>query len=220
MLDSQKLSFENFLMNYKHGCYIFSSDTCHACQDYKREIEWIDNCYLYFVEVTTEEEKNLLSKIIDRKAFPQTVGYVDNEIKFIRAGVIYESDWKEIQVFLDKFGTNPLPKDEIQRRIEKQKNRCLLTFYAIPENIQGDDRKKIINSAYKYNEMPIDIDAFCPDVDNKERERMLEGQYHFAKLVIWSGGTCSNFTNDIVVSYTINNQEVKFIKRDISEVIQ
>lgn len=160
-----------------------------------------------------------MAKVINKKAFPQTVGYVDNEIKFVEGGVIYDKGWIEIQKFLDKFGTNPLPKDEIQRRIERQKNRCLLTLYAIPENIQGEERKKIVNSAHKFNEMPIDIDAFCPEVEPKERERMLEGQYHYAKLVIWSGGTCSNFTNDIVLGYTINNQEVKFIERDISEVI-
>ena len=219
MFDSQKLSLESFLMGYKHGCYVFTTDTCRACQDYKREIEWINNCYLYFVEVTTEEEKAILAKVINKKAFPQTVGYVDNEIKFVEGGVIYDKGWIEIQKFLDKFGTVPLPKDEIQRRIERQKNRCLLTLYAIPENIQGEERKKIVNSAYKFNEMPIDIDAFCPEVETKERERMLEGQYHYAKLVIWSGGTCSNFTNDIVLGYTINNQEVKFIERDISEVI-
>ena len=206
-------------MGYKHGCYIFTTDTCRACQDYKREIEWINNCYLYFVEVTTEEEKAILAKVINKKAFPQTVGYIDNEIKFVEGGVIYDKGWIEIQKFLDKFGPNPLPKDEIQRRIERQKNRCLLTLYAIPENIQGEERKKIVNSAHKFNEMPIDIDAFCPEVETKERERMLEGQYHYAKLVIWSGGTCSNFTNDIVLGYTINNQEIKFIERDISEVI-
>lgn len=219
MFDSQKISFEKFLLGYKHGVYVFTSDTCQACQDYKREIEWINNCYLYFVEVTSDEEKAILAKIIDRKGFPQTVGYIDNEIKYIRGGIVYDKDWKEIQKFLDSFGSNPLPPDEIQRRIEKQKNRCLLTLYAIPENIKGEERNKILNSAHLYNEMPIDIDNFCPDVEDKERERMLEGQYHYAKLVVWSGGACSNFTNDIILGYTISNQEVKFIQREIGEVI-
>ena len=48
---------------------------------------------------------------------------------------------------------------------------------------------------------------------------MLEGQYHYAKLVVWSGGACLNFTNEIILGYTISNQEVKFIQREIGEVI-
>ena len=47
---------------------------------------------------------------------------------------------------------------------------------------------------------------------------MLEGSYHFAKLVLWKGGAYSNFTNDIILGYTINNQEISFIERDLSEV--
>lgn len=215
MFDSQKLAFENFLLGYKHGVYVFTKDGCHACEDYKNEIKWINNCFLYFVEVVKDEERAILTKLIDRKAFPLTVGYIDNEIKFIEQGVIYEKGWVKIHQFLEKFPKNPLPPDEIQRRIEKQKNRCLLTYYAIPQNIQGVERTRILNKGIEYNEFPIDIDAVCPDLPSAERERMLEGCYHFAKMVLWKGGTYSNFTNDIILGYTINNQDIKFIQRDI-----
>ena len=141
MFDSQKLSFENFVMGYKHGVYIFTSDSCRVCQDYKRDIEWINNCFLYFVEVNTEEEKSILAKIIDRTALPATVAYLDNEIKFIRMGEVFEADWIEFDQFLKQFPDKPLPKDEIQRRIDKQKNRCLLTYYIFPQDISEENIK-------------------------------------------------------------------------------
>ena len=217
MLDSQKLSFENFLMGLKHGVYIFTKDGCQACEDYKREIAWENSCFLYIVETTTEEERNILAKLVGRNGFPVTVGYWENEIKFVDTGIKYEKDWVQIHKFLERFPTKPLTIQETQTIIEKQKNRCLLTYYAIPEKITGSDRQAIIDRGYTYNEFPIDIDSVCPSVPNNERERMLEGCYHFAKLVLWKGGPYSNFTNDIILDYTIHNQEITFIERDLDD---
>lgn len=220
MFDSQKLSFENFVMGYKHGVYIFTSDSCRVCQDYKRDIEWINNCFLYFVDVNTEEEKSILAKIIDRTALPATVAYLDNEIKFIRMGEVFEADWIEFDQFLKQFPDKPLPRDEIQRRIDKQKNRCLLTYYIFPQDISEEKRTELMNKSHEYNELPIDIDRLCVCVDKKERERMLEGSYHFAKLILWKDPNAnvanySPFANDILIGYTNANQEIKFIQRDI-----
>lgn len=207
-------------MGYKHGVYIFTSDSCRVCQDYKRDIEWINNCFLYFVDVNTEEEKSILAKIIDRTALPATVAYLDNEIKFIRMGEVFEADWIEFDQFLKQFPDKPLPKDEIQRRIDKQKNRCLLTYYIFPQDISEEKRTELMNKSHEYNELPIDIDRLCVGVDKKERERMLEGSYHFAKLILWkdpnaSVANYSPFANDILIGYTNVNQEIKFIQRDI-----
>jgi hypothetical protein len=220
MFDSQKLSFENFVMGYKHGVYIFTSDSCRVCQDYKRDIEWINNCFLYFVDVNTEEEKSILAKIIDRTALPATVAYLDNEIKFIRMGEVFEADWIEFDQFLKQFPDKPLPRDEIQRRIDKQKNRCLLTYYIFPQDISEEKRTELMNKSHEYNELPIDIDRLCIGVDNKERERMLEGSYHFAKLVLWKDPNAnisnySSFANDILIGYTNANQEIKFLQRNM-----
>ena len=126
---------------------MFSSDSCRVCQDYKHDIEWINNCYLYFVEVNTEQEKSILAKLIDRTALPATVAYLDNEIKFIRMGHVFEADWIEFHEFLKQFGDKPLPKDEIRRRIEKQKNRCLLTYYIFPQDITDEKRNELMNKA-------------------------------------------------------------------------
>lgn len=220
MFDSQKLSFENFVMGYKHGVYLFTSDSCRVCQDYKHDIEWINNCYLYFVEVNTEQEKSILAKLIDRTALPATVAYLDNEIKFIRMGHVFEADWIQFHEFLKQFGDKPLPLNEIRRRIERQKNRCLLTYYIFPQDISDEKRNKLINKANTYNELPIDVDKFCEGIDRKERERMLEGSYHFAKLILWKDpnskvSNYSSFANDILLGYTNANQEVKFIQRDL-----
>lgn len=218
MFDTQKLSFENFVLGYKHGVYIFTSDTCRVCQDYKRDIEWINNCYLYFVEANTNEEKTLLAKIIGRTALPATVGYLDNEIKFVRMGHIFEADWIEIDKFLKTFGDAPLPKSEIDRRMERQKNRCLLTYYIFPKNTNVEQRNYYMGKANEYNELPIDVDMLCPTIDDKERERMLEGSYHIAKMVLWVDPKAeysdyTSFGNNILLGYTNINQEVKFIKR-------
>ena len=207
-------------MGYKHGVYIFTSDSCRVCQDYKRDIEWINNCFLYFVDVNTEEEKSILAKIIDRTALPATVAYLDNEIKFIRMGEVFEADWIEFDQFLKQFPDKPLPRDEIQRRIDKQKNRCLLTYYIFPQDISEEKRTELMNKSHEYNELPIDIDRLCIGVDNKERERMLEGSYHFAKLVLWKDPNAnisnySSFANDILIGYTNANQEIKFLQRNM-----
>ena len=175
---------------------------------------------MYFVEVNTEEEKSILAKIIDRTALPATVAYLDNEIKFIRMGEVFEADWIEFDQFLKQFPDKPLPKDEIQRRIEKQKNRCLLTYYIFPQDISEDKRNELMNKANTYNELPIDVDRFCVGVNNKERERMLEGSYHFAKLILWKDPNAkvsnySPFANDIILGYTNANQSIKFIQRDV-----
>lgn len=207
-------------MGYKHGVYLFTSDSCRVCQDYKHDIEWINNCYLYFVEVNTEQEKSILAKLIDRTALPATVAYLDNEIKFIRMGHVFEADWIQFHEFLKQFGDKPLPLNEIRRRIERQKNRCLLTYYIFPQDISDEKRNKLINKANTYNELPIDVDKFCEGIDRKERERMLEGSYHFAKLILWKDpnskvSNYSSFANDILLGYTNANQEVKFIQRDL-----
>lgn len=225
MLDSQKIALEEFLLGYKHGVYVFTRDACQSCQDYKREIEYINNCYLYFVEVSTEQEISIVNKIIDRQTFPQTVAYLDNEIKFIRPGILFEESWKEIDKFLKTFGDVPLPDDEVERRIERQKNRCLLTYYILPSDLTSSEKEQILNSAVTYNELPIDVDSLCPTLPNEERERMLEGSYHFAKLVYWRRKESTNlfnytsFSQNILLGYTNINQEVKFITRDIEEVI-
>jgi hypothetical protein len=82
MFDSQKLSFEKFLLSYRHGIYIFTDDACHICQDYKQSIEYINNAYLYFVEVSLDSERKILAEMLERTVFPLTACFKDNKLKY------------------------------------------------------------------------------------------------------------------------------------------
>ena len=168
-----------------------------------------------------------MSKVIDRKAFPATVAYWDNEIKFIRMGYLHDSDWKEFHNFLQNFPKSPLTDQEIKERIEKKKNRCILSYYVFPTNLDSDKKRYILSNAYKYNELPIDVDSVAPDINKRERLRMLEGSCHFAKLILWVDKEHINgeypytaLANDIMIAWSEANQELKFTNRDLNEVIK
>lgn len=226
MFDTQKISFDDFAFGYKHGVYVFVKDACDWCKRYKQEIEYINNHYLFVVEVSTAKQEELLDKILGRQtAFPITVGYEDNVVKFARTGVQWEEQQaKEILPFLKRFGDVPLSDAEKQRRLEKQRNRCMLTYYVFPSNATPDERYEwIAKKAAFYNELPIDISAVGCELPNDERERMLESQYATAKMIVFTKGEHSQlapFENKIVLGYAIANQEVKFITRDIAERIE
>lgn len=226
MFDTQKISFDDFAFGYKHGVYVFVKDACDWCKRYKQEIEHINNHYLFVVEVSTAKQEELLDKILGRQtAFPITVGYEDNVVKFARTGVQWEEQQaKEILPFLKRFGDAPLSDAEIQRRLEKQRNRCMLTYYVFPTNATIDERNAwIAKKAAAYNELPIDISAVGRELPNDERERMLESQYASAKMIVFTKGehsTLAPFENKIVLGYAIANQEVKFTTRDIDECVE
>lgn len=223
MFDTQKISFDDFAFGYKHGVYVFVKDACDWCKRYKQEIEYINNHYLYVVEVATAKQEELLDKILARQtAFPITVGYVDNVIKFAKTGVQWEEQQaKEIIPFLKQFGDVPLSDAEIQRRLEKQRNRCMLTYYVFPSNVTDEERKAWVEKkCASFNELPIDISTVGIGLSEDERERMLESQYTSAKMVVFKKGehsTLAPFENKIMLGYAIANQEVKFITRNITE---
>jgi len=223
MFDTQKISFDDFAFGYKHGVYVFVKDACDWCKRYKQEIEYINNHYLYVVEVATAKQEELLDKILARQtAFPITVGYVDNVIKFAKTGVQWEEQQaKEIIPFLKQFGDVPLSDSEIQRRLEKQRNRCMLTYYIFPSNVTDEERKEWVEKkCASFNELPIDISTVGIGLSEDERERMLESQYTSAKMVVFKKGehsTLAPFENKIMLGYAIANQEVKFITRNITE---
>lgn len=223
MFDTQKISFDDFAFGYKHGVYVFVKDACDWCKRYKQEIEYINNHYLYIVEVATAKQEELLDKILARQtAFPITVGYVDNVIKFAKTGVQWEEQQaKEIIPFLKQFGDVPLSDAEIQRRLEKQRNRCMLTYYVFPSNVTDEERKEWVEKkCASFNELPIDISTVGIGLSEDERERMLESQYTSAKMVVFKKGehsTLAPFENKIMLGYAIANQEVKFITRNITD---
>ena len=220
MFDSQQLAFDSFLLGYKHGVYVFVSDSCDACVRYKQELEYINNCYLYIVETPMIKQQAILEKLTGRSVFPQTVGYFDNQIKFARAGIEFEKQQSEIILpFLSQFPKEPMTEAEIEERIQKQKNRCLLTLYAFSTDIDEETRNKTVLKGASLNEFAIDISKVGVGLPDSERERLIEGQYHTARLVVYKHkdkpSQLGDFERSIVMGYASVNPEIQFIVRDL-----
>ena len=202
MFDSQQLAFDSFLLGYKHGVYVFVSDSCDACVRYKQELEYINSCYLYIVETPMIKQQAILEKLTGRSVFPQTVGYFDNQIKFARAGIEFE-------------------KQQSEERIQKQKNRCLLTLYAFSTDIDEATRNKTVLKGASLNEFAIDISKVGVGLPDSERERLIEGQYHTARLVVYKHkdkpSQLGDFERSIVMGYASVNPEIQFIVRDLEK---
>lgn len=219
MYSSQKISFDDWLLGYKHGVYVFTKDACDTCKMYAEQLKYIDNYYLFFVEVSTAKQMALVEKIIGRSAYPITAGFEDNVLKFARVGVEWDTQLAGVVMpFLKKFGKRPLTPQEIEERVKKQKNKCMLTYYVFPPDVSPELRTLVMNSAGKYNELPIDVSAVAPTESVEERERMLESQYAVAKMVVFKNGkNLADFEQRIVIGYAAVNSEVKFFMRDLDE---
>ena len=120
MFDSQKISFQDFAIGYKHGIYVLTQDACEICHKYKQSIEHINNGNLYFVEVNTQRDRDLVYKMIQRAAFPMTCCYWDNELEYVRLGQLFELQLKEIYASLEKFGPKPLSELEKRNYLHQQ----------------------------------------------------------------------------------------------------
>lgn len=223
MFDSQKLAFNKFINGYKHGIYVFTDDACHVCQDYKESIAYINNAYLYFVEVNIQSQKDQLSQLLERSIFPLTACYKDNKLKYVRPGQLFDTQLEEIFADLKIFGDNPLTDEEIERRIEKEKTKCILSYYIFSPTISEEDKQKVIEKAIQYNELPIDVDKFIPSLNDDQRLHLLEGQMDIAKLIIIKDGKTnvySNFAQRLTISYTATNgNNTKFEIRNLDTIL-
>lgn len=224
MFDSQKLAFDKFLLSYKHGIYIFSDDTCHICQDYKQSIEYINNAYLYFVEVSLDSERKILAEMLERTVFPLTACFKDNKLKYVKPGQLFDSQLEPIFEDLKEFGDNPLSEKEIAERIKKEKTKCQLTYYIFSPGISNEDKEKVMSKAIEFNELPLDIDTVGTLLTLDQREHMLEGQMPFSKLVIIKDSKSNIFSTlaqKILIDYAaIKGPEAKFEVRLIENVLK
>jgi len=222
MFDSQKLSFDKWLMGYKHGVYVFTSDTCSVCKDYKESIKDINNHYLYFVEVVTEKQKEIIAKLTHRSAFPQTAAYKDNQLDFVRMGMLFDTQMAEIMNYLKQFGDAPLSPEDLKERIADFNNKCDLTLYGFTQTTTPEQKLAIMNKALSYKECPMDIDAVAPGLSDKEREQMIKSLYWIAKLVLFKDGKSNMFstlTQQIILGYSNAKHDAKFEVRLINEVL-
>lgn len=220
MFDSQKLSFESFLLNYKHGVYVFVSDSCQVCVDYKLSIEHINNKNLYIVEVLTKDEKTALARLINRTAFPSTVAFKDNQIEFVRMGMLFETQLLEFFDFLKEIGDEPLSDEEIKKRLDKENRKCVLSYYIFPYDITDEARNEHMLKSIEYNEMPIDVDMFVKDMSYEDKLHMLDSNLFDINLVIFDDNNSSmnkytKLGQKIIINYVAINREKKFIKRDV-----
>ena len=224
MFDSQKLAFDKFLLSYKHGIYIFTDDTCHICQDYKQSIEYINNAYLYFVEVSTDSERKILADMLERTIFPLTVCFKDNKLKYVKPGQLFDTQLEPIFEDLKEFGDNPLSDAEIAERIQKEKTKCQLTYYIFSPSISDEDKEKVMSKAIEFNELPLDIDTVGTLLTLDQREHMLEGQMPFSKLVIIKDNKSNIFSNlaqKILIDYAaVKGPETKFEVRLIENILK
>lgn len=220
MLESQKLSFQEFALGYRHGVYVLVSDSCEICRKYQKSIEYINNANLYFVDVVTSEERDFVYKLTQRAAFPMTVVFWDNQLEYVRLGQLFELQMEEIFESLKKFGDNPLSNEEKQRRIQAIKTRCDLSYYIFPPDCDAEIKNTLMCNCVKYNELPIDVESICPNLDEDTRYHIIEGNLPFAKLIIYrdqNTNMFSGFAQRILMGYTSRVKDARFIIRKIEE---
>ena len=223
MFDSQKLSFEKFVLNFKHGIYVLTSDACHICQDYKESISYINNANLYFVEVLTEQERDVVYEMTERSVLPLTVCYKDNKLKYVKAGQLFDTQLKQIMSDLKEFGDVPLSDAEIRVKLEKERTKCKLAYYMFTNTIDTETRKEIVSKGIYYNELPIDVDSVAPNLTLEQQEHLFEGQIPFAKFIMFKDGKSNLFSNLstklMINAAAIKGSEMNFEVRNIDEVL-
>lgn len=158
MFDDQKMGAHEFIMGIKHGVYVLVSDACQFCQDYRKDIEKIDNHYLKIVEVSTDEQKQVVWAMLDRVGFPLTAGYWENELKFVERGQRFGNDFNKIVKFLERFPKEPMSQDELAKLKKDVSKQFFLSLYVFPPETPISDRNSALCAAYRYDEVAIDVD--------------------------------------------------------------
>ena len=215
MFDSQKMSFEKFVSSYKHGVYVITRSACGVCEQYKADIQHINNHYLYFVEAVTSEERAIAMKLHDRQNFPITAAWKDNQLVFVRLGERFGDDFNEFLEFLKPFGDAPLSKEELTERISKFNSRCVLSFYIFPDEYSQEQRNDIIARAYDLHELAIDVDTICPMLETDKRVNMIMSYNATAKYIVFNtNGQFGPFKVALFTDYfKANNRPVEI--RDV-----
>lgn len=222
MLESQKLNFHQFMTDWKHGVYILTSDSCEICLKYKQKIEYINNGNLYFVDVVSSKDRDIVYQITERGSFPMTVVFRDNNLEFVRLGELFDKQLEEIFLVLKEFGETPLSESEKQQRMLAFKSKCELSYYVFPPNIKTDIKQKLIDLAITFNELPISVDDLSPTLNTDDRFHLFEGMMPYAKLIVFKDSNTNSFSpfaQRILMSYTSRIKNQQIIIRNIEETI-
>lgn len=223
MLEEQKITFNDFMLDYKHGVYIFTDDSCDVCAKYKNSIDHINNPNLYFVDVITRQDKDALYEITGKSSTPLTVVFKDNEIEFCQLGQLFDRQLATVFKLLDTFGDTRLSDTEKLNRIKQYNERCILTYYVFPPDTPADIRKSLIDySAPKFNELPIDVESICSNLPDEQRYRIFSAQMNTAKLVILKDEnttTFNPFAQRIITGYMTKVKNSQFEIRNIKDIL-
>lgn len=189
MLEKQKLTPESFILGFKHGLYIITNDTCHLCEDYKKEIADVNSCYLYFVEAALQADRRAIWDIVGRVGFPITAGFWKDELKFVKLGILYGADRVRAFKFLEKFPSSPLDPEELEKLRKSAHKKCKLSFYIFPQGTPEEARIRAKNESYEHDELPIDPDEAAKGLDGvplEEKMRLFTGVLGISKLIIFN----------------------------------
>lgn len=234
MFDHMKMSAKQFVLGLKHGVYVFVSDSCEFCKDYAESLKYIENCNLHIVECATDTDKSTVYQITGRSVLPITAAWYDNELQWVALGQLYseeegadplqEGEWsinKVVKYLQETFGDKPLTKEEIEEKTEACSKHCVPTYYVFPPNTSITAKRLAIEQAFKYNELPFDVDTVSSieNLSDKDRYIMLKSNIATFKLVVFDvakTSVYSDLANRLLADYMNSNMLTgKFEMRDL-----
>ena len=168
IIDDKVISVDDFLKSYKNGLFVFVTDSCGFCHDYRKELEILKSPWLKIVEVNRDDEKNAVWEWLDRVGFPLTVGIMDNELKFIERGQRFGNDFSELSEFLKLFPEQPLSPEELLKRQKAASKDFKLALYVFPPEFDETARKDALCASNRYDEVAIDVDEHPGLPDDKD----------------------------------------------------
>ena len=159
IIGDKVISTSEFFSKLLNGLYVFVTDSCEFCMDYRKDLDRLSSPWLKIVEVNRDDEKNEIWNWLDRVGFPLTVGIRDSEVKFVKRGQRFGNDFTELVEFLKTFPEQPLSDDELLKRQKAASKEFKTALYVFPPEYSEEARKAALNAAKCYDELAIDIDA-------------------------------------------------------------
>lgn len=214
IIDDEIVSTSEFIKSYKSGLFVFVTDSCGFCQDYRKELEQLNSPWLKIVEVNRDDEKNEVWSWLDRVGFPLTVGIMDNDVKFIERGQRFGNDFSELSEFLKLFPTEPLSQDELLKRQKAASKTFKLSLYVFPPEFDETSRKAALKAAKVYEEIAIDVDQHpgLPD-DSDLRVRALKKLAQ--KVVIFNVFETNQYSEVGILLMQEFGKDMKYAKTSI-----
>lgn len=83
----------------RQGVYIFTSDSCELCEQFQKDLSMYDTSSFVAVEVMGDEEL-ILNEMFGINQFPYTAVFIENYVKFVKKGVLFQKQMNELFDFL------------------------------------------------------------------------------------------------------------------------